>query len=217
MQSSIIAGVDEAGRGALAGPVVAGACVIPCPLFRRRSSAPLWSPFRRIPKEGDCLIADSKQLTPEERAQAYSWITANCAWGVGIADADVIECYGIVPATKRAMDLAIAELQSKIALAELLIDGRDAFRFTIPHRSIIRGDSLEPCIAAGSIIAKVTRDRLMTDLCDVYPNYRFSIHKGYGTTEHIEQIKIHGPSQIHRKSFLTRIIPELVQPSLSLF
>ncbi len=202
---SVIAGIDEAGRGALAGPVVAGACILPCEVFKRRSSQPRWSPFRRRPAR-DCIIADSKMMTPEEREHSFAWIKANCAFGVGIAGHDVIEHYGILVATQQAMLLALEDLCAKASPQELLIDGRDKFLFPLPHRSIIRGDSLEPCIAAGSIIAKVTRDRLMTEHAKEFGLYGFEGHKGYGSEEHIRQIKTHGPCAIHRLSFLSRIL-----------
>jgi len=201
-----IAGVDEAGRGALAGPVVAGACLIPCPLFRRRRSVPRWSPYQRIPKDRDCLIADSKQLSPEERDVAFSWITIHCPFGVGVVPASFIEEHGILAANNRAMQIAVEELQKKQLITRLLIDGRDHFQFSLPHQSIIRGDSIEPSIAAASIVAKVTRDRIMIDLNNLYPSYGFEKHKGYGSADHIENIRVHGPCAIHRLSFLGRIL-----------
>ncbi len=201
----VIAGIDEAGRGALAGPVVAGACVLPFELQKRRSARPHWSPFKKKP-ERDCIIADSKLMTPEERDYAYQWIITNCAFGAGVVGHDVIDRFGILHATQKAMLLALEELRSKAAVTELLVDGRDAFRFPLPHRSIIRGDSLEPCIAAGSIIAKVTRDRLMIEHANDHPRYGFETHKGYGAESHITAIKQHGPCAIHRATFLTRIL-----------
>lgn len=202
---SVIAGIDEAGRGALAGPVVAGACLLPCEVFRRRSSRPHWSPFQKKPAQ-DCIIADSKMMSPEERERSFAWITAHCAFGVGIVGHDVIDRFGILHATEKAMQMALDELRSKADVTQLLIDGRDKFRFPLPHKSIIRGDSLEPCIAAGSILAKVTRDRLMIEHANIFPAYGFDGHKGYGAERHIAAIKAHGPCVIHRTTFLTRIL-----------
>lgn len=202
-----MAGLDEAGRGALAGPVVAGACVLRNELFRRRHSFPRWSPFERK-REGDFLIADSKLLSPAEREHSYSWIVEHCFWGVGIVDAAFIEEYGILPATEYAMRLALAMLSQTAHPALLLVDGRDHFTFPLPHRSIIRGDQSEPCIAAASIVAKVTRDRLMRDAAIAFPHYGFAGHKGYGSEDHIAAIRQFGPCGIHRYSFLRRILHE---------
>lgn len=203
----IVAGIDEAGRGALAGPVVAGACVIPCELFQRQHGFPRWSPFKRK-RDDDCLIADSKLLSPEEREHTYEWITQHCHWGVGIVEASFIESHGILRANERAMRMALEHLQRSATPSLLLVDGNDHFSFSVPHRSIIRGDQLEPCIAAASIVAKVTRDQLMCGLCDKYPNYGFRKHKGYGSEQHIAAIRTHGPCPVHRLSFLQRILTE---------
>src|SRR3989344_148600 len=97
--AGVMAGIDEAGRGALAGPVVAAACIVPEPLFRRRGSFPRWSPYRRIPKD-DCILADSKLLSPETRESSFAWIKTHCLFGVGIVPCDVIECAGILGATQ---------------------------------------------------------------------------------------------------------------------
>jgi ribonuclease HII len=213
MTSFLIAGIDEAGRGALAGPVVAGACIITVPLFRRRHSIPRWSPFSKK-RDDDCFIADSKSLTPDERERTFAWLIEHCPIGFGIADAAFIESYGILKATQHAMRLALEHLRQTAEPRTLFIDGRDAFSFDIPHRSIIRGDQLEPCIAAGSIVAKVTRDRMMKEYCPRFPAYGFSKHKGYGSDEHILAIRSHGPCDIHRRSFLQRILHK--QPLLAL-
>ncbi len=207
----ILAGVDEVGRGAVAGPVVAGACVLTAPLFRRRHSFPRWSPFKKSlvtlaaphrATRDDIVIADSKLLTPEERERAYVWITAHCFFGIGIVSESVIDERGILFATNAAMLLAIEDLRAKTEIHELLVDGRDTFRFPLPHRSIIRGDQTEPAIAAGSIVAKVTRDRMMRDCDKKFPLYGFAQHKGYGTLEHLSLITQHGTCLLHRKSFL---------------
>jgi ribonuclease HII len=208
---SIIAGIDEAGRGALAGPVTAGACVIAVPLFRRRKSFTCWSPFERK-RDEDVLIADSKALSPEERERTYEWIIKNCAYGAGSIAAEEIDSRGILAATNEAMLLALAALRSKTDVTELLIDGRDKFRFPLPHRSIIRGDATEPTIAAGSIVAKVTRDRYMREVASQFPHFGFEGHKGYGSELHITTIKSRGPCALHRKSFLRSILETQALP-----
>jgi ribonuclease HII len=208
-----IAGMDEAGRGALAGPVVAAACIIPSPLFRRRSSSPRWSPFRRA-RENDCLVADSKLLTPKERDIAFEWITSHCLFGIGIVSHADIDARGILWATQTAMQRALVQVRRLQEPASLLVDGRDRFRFSIPHTSIIRGDQTEPTIAAASIIAKVTRDRLMIRSDPVFPGFGFAIHKGYGTEEHLSRIRDVGPCPIHRRYFLRSLLCE--QQALSL-
>lgn len=206
MDRTLVAGIDEAGRGALAGPVVAGTCILTHELFKRCHSAPRWSAFKKKPNP-DCLIADSKQLTFDERDIAFEWITAHCAFGVGTVPAEMIDERGILWATHRAMKLALADLRMKANIDHLLVDGRDAFFFDCPHTSIIRGDESQPCIAAASIVAKVTRDRLMIDYSSKFSNYFFEGHKGYGSAEHIAMIREHGPCALHRRSFLTRILP----------
>lgn len=200
-----IAGIDEAGRGALAGPVVAGACILPCPVFRRRGDPPRWSPFEDEP-DADCLIADSKQLTPHQRDIAFAWITAHCPFGVGLAPPQEVERLGILGATELAMQRALAELRSKASVEYLLVDGRDKFWFDCVHSSVIRGDESEPCIAAASIVAKVTRDRMMIEAANEFPLYGFDGHKGYGAETHIAAIRAHGPCPIHRRSFLKRVL-----------
>lgn len=183
----VIAGVDEAGRGALAGPVVAAACIL-------NSSA-----LRRKPR---CVrITDSKVLTPEEREEAYRFLVKTCSWGIGIVEANIVDAEGILTATEHAMQRAVMHLP--VRPTYLLIDGRDHFWFDIPHSSIIRGDSLERCIAAASIIAKVTRDRLMVRSDAIFPGFQFSSHKGYGTATHLTAIRQHGVVPgVHRRTFL---------------
>ena len=174
MQEAIIAGLDEAGRGALAGPVVAAACVFERKTFGRK----------KIPR-----ITDSKMMTEEEREEAFLFLTEKCAYGIGIVDASVIDEIRILAATERAMQEAVKELSQNTVPTYLLIDGRDQFWFDIPHSSIIRGDQSESCIAAASIIAKVTRDRLMIEADQEYAAYGFASHKGYGTEEHQKCLK----------------------------
>lgn len=214
MYSPVIVGIDEAGRGPLAGPVYAGACAIPCELFRRRRHYKAWSPFKKIPDD-DCILADSKQLEPAARERAFAWINQNCAWGVGFSTAKEIDEIGILAATEKAMNDALKMLEKVITPTSLLVDGRDAFFFPYPKVSIIGGDGLEPTIAAASIIAKVSRDRWMREQAKMYPQYGFEGHKGYGSLEHIDAIKKHGPCELHRLSFLTRILSSGPDPQQS--
>jgi ribonuclease HII len=184
-QNTVIVGLDEAGRGALAGPVVAGACV----LIETLQSMP--------------LIQDSKQLTSEQREEAYEWAIQHCTWGVGTADAAYIDEHGILAATEKAMQEALAIVEASLTPTYLLIDGRDKFWFNYPHSSVIRGDESEPCISAASILAKVTRDRLMIAYAEDHP-YGFDEHKGYGTDEHFAALEEYGHSPLHRKTFLRK-------------
>ncbi len=209
VETILVAGMDEVGRGALAGPVVAAACILSQPLVKRQGMKYRWSPFKRKPAGKDCLITDSKQLTSEAREEAYAWLTTNCAYGVGIVDATMIDSKGILFATNEAMKQALRMLRERSDIHEVLVDGRDAFTFDYPHRSIIKGDLLEPCIGAASIIAKVTRDRMMIEAAKEFPNYFFEESKGYGASAHIENLKLHGPCPLHRRSFLRNIFPEL--------
>lgn len=182
-----IAGLDEAGRGALAGPVVAAAVILPLD----------------DPDSLDALadVNDSKQLSPKRREILYPLITQHATgWAVGIVPAQAIDLMGIIPATKQAMRTAVAQLTP--VPDYLLIDGR--IRLTtlnIPQQSIIRGDSQSLSIAAASIIAKVTRDRLMVALDSQFPQYGFAQHKGYGTEMHRQAIAEFGPCPRHRYSF----------------
>jgi ribonuclease HII len=177
----LIAGVDEAGRGALAGPVVAAAVVFP--------------PGTAIPK-----IDDSKRLTRDVREVLFQQIAdAAAGIGVGYSDADVIDEVNIRQGTLLAMQAAVRGLP---CLAEfLLIDGRDGVPSVLPQRMIVRGDQTVGSIAAASIVAKVTRDRLMERLDCRFPGYGFAQHKGYGTAAHLHAIQLLGPSLIHRKTF----------------
>lgn len=181
--TSVVVGIDEAGRGALAGPVVACACAMP----RRKARV---------------RIDDSKRMSPEEREASFAWITRHCVYGVGVVPAADIDRFGILACTERAMQAAVAQVAAKTAPLYLLIDGRDAFWFDHPHSSIVRGDQSEPCIAAASIVAKVTRDRFMTGLDVELPGYGFAAHKGYGTAEHYAAIAKLGRCREHRATFL---------------
>ena len=178
---NIIAGIDEAGRGALAGPVVAAAVILPV----------------------DCHIAginDSKKLTSNLRSQLYEEISG-IAISVGISSIDnlQIEQLNILQASLRAMVLAVEELTVKPDY--LLVDGNRYPEINIDGQAITKGDSLSLSIAAASIMAKVTRDRLMIAFDSTFPNYGFKDHKGYPTKQHRKAIAEHGPSDIHRKTF----------------
>lgn len=183
-QGVLIVGIDEAGRGALAGPVVAGACVLP--------------DRKRFP----VMITDSKQMTPEEREESFAWLIEHCLYGVGSSDASTIDRVGILGATELAMQEAVLQISRSCPDLYLLVDGRDKFWFDHPHSSIVRGDQTETCIAAASIIAKVTRDRRMVQLGLEIPGYGFDEHKGYGTPNHFTSIDQLGLSAEHRRSFL---------------
>lgn len=181
----LIGGVDEAGRGPLAGPVVA-ACVV-C------------NPTIEIVNELE-LVNDSKKLTEKVREELFEIINKEFSVGIGICDEATIDRINILQATFLAMKKAIGALQVKPEY--FLVDGK----FAIPNCSyqqkpIIKGDTKVFSIAAASIIAKVTRDRIMNKINEQYPQYGFDRHKGYGTKFHLEQIKKHGPSPVHRKSF----------------
>ncbi|PID85515.1 MAG: ribonuclease HII [Chloroflexi bacterium] len=182
-----LAGLDEAGRGALAGPVVAAAVILP--LDKPDALAELHE------------VNDSKQLTAKTREKLFSRITQHAlAYGIGQEPPDVIDKIGIIPATKRAMITAVSQLTPPAQY--LLIDGHIRLKNSpLPQQSIIRGDSKSLSIAAASILAKVTRDRIMVQLDARYLPYGFAQHKGYGTEQHRAAIKKHGPTPIHRYSF----------------
>ncbi len=181
MPHLLTAGLDEAGRGALAGPVVAGAVILPTGVIP--------------PPE----LTDSKALTAPQREALYTWVTTHCVWGVGSVSASTVDQLGIKPATHSAMQQAVARLQP--APTQLLVDGRDGFQFAVPSQDIIHGDALHPCISAASIIAKVTRDRTMVAAAATHPHYGFAQHKGYGTAPHLAALRAHGHCGLHRQSF----------------
>ena len=180
--ASTIAGVDEVGRGALAGPVVAAAVILPEKFRHRR-------------------LNDSKQLLPERREEIYRDLIANdsIAWAVGIVDSVEIDAINILRATHKAMRAAIGALG--VQPDHVLIDGLPVFPFPLPQTAIIDGDCYSLSIAAASVIAKVTRDTIMRDFCARFPEYCFSRHKGYGTELHLIKLHEHGPCPIHRRSF----------------
>lgn len=198
--TAIIVGIDEAGRGPLAGPVVAGACHIPCRLIEKKKGR--WHPEN----DESVFLCDSKQMEEDQREAAYAWIVENCPWGVSLSTARDIDTIGILASNEKAMQEALAMLSKTVTPTYLLVDGRDKFWFDYPHSSIIGGDALEPSIAAASIIAKVTRDRMMKDYAKEFPQYGFDGHKGYASPLHIEMIRMHGPCEIHRKSYLRNIL-----------
>lgn len=181
MQEFFIAGVDEAGRGPLAGPVIAAAVIL--------------NPKRPI--EG---LADSKQLTEKKRELLFEEIRQHAlAWSVARATVNEIDSINILQATMLAMQRAVAGL--KIAPHLALIDGNKCPLLPCEARAIIRGDASEPAISAASIVAKVLRDRLMLLLDKKYPLYGFAKHKGYSTGQHMEALRVHGASRIHRRSY----------------
>ncbi|MBR2716340.1 MAG: ribonuclease HII [Oscillospiraceae bacterium] len=180
----IICGVDEAGRGPLAGPVYAAAVILP----------------RGLVIDG---LNDSKQLSAKKRDALYDIITEKAlAWGVGSADEREIDERNILQATYLAMNRAIAALEIPPELA--LIDGNRSGGIEIANQCIVGGDGLSASIAAASILAKVTRDRLMIELDAKYPGYGFAQHKGYGTKAHYEALDRLGPCPIHRLTFLKK-------------
>jgi ribonuclease HII len=198
MPDAVIAGLDEAGRGCLAGPVVAAACVYEqC--------------HAELDEARHCVITDSKMLNSAQREEAYAFLTGRYPFGVGMADPAFIDEQGILAATEKAMHEALRQLQETVTPTYLLIDGRDHFWFDLPHSSVVRGDQTEPCISAASILAKVTRDRLMLRYGEEHPEYGFASHKGYGTQEHILAIRRYGTCPLHRKSFL-KYSPHVQEP-----
>ena len=184
-----IAGVDEAGRGPLAGPVVAAAVVLPVEWI-------LGGMPRKLRK-----VNDSKQVNAREREILFLELTVSTAvrFGVARVEVEMIDQINILQATHRAMNLALAQLSPPAAHA--LVDGLRVNSLVLPHTPLVDGDCLSFSIAAASIIAKVTRDRIMTQLHEQYPVYGFADHKGYGTPEHVEALKRHGPCPFHRLTF----------------
>jgi ribonuclease HII len=174
-----VAGVDEVGRGPLAGPVVAGAVVL-------RESRARWVRALR----------DSKQLTAAAREELAAEIREHADWGLGYASAHVVDQLGIVWATRHAMRRALLALREPADA--LIVDGREVVQCSVEQRSIVRGDATCISIAAASIIAKVARDALMCELDEVFPGYGFAEHKGYATPEHRAALHDLGPSNVHR-------------------
>src|SRR5437764_12166891 len=191
-----VAGIDEAGRGALAGPVVAAAVVLPEKFRHRR-------------------LNDSKQLAPELREEIYCELVsqAEVRWTVGIVDSIEIDRINILRASHRAMRLAIETLIEPPD--HVLIDGLPVIPFPLPHTAIIDGDCISLSIAAASVIAKVTRDRMMRDFCAHFPQYCFGQHKGYGTELHLLKLHEFGPCPIHRRSFQPAAQPLLASDDIA--
>jgi ribonuclease HII len=190
----IIAGVDEAGRGPLAGPVVAAAVVLP----------------RKFSHE---TLNDSKQLTAAHRDELFVFLTNHpgIRYGVGIGSVELIDKINILQATYWAMLEALSQLNPQPDHA--LVDGLRVPSIKIPQTAIVEGDAKSYSIAAASVIAKVTRDRMMREMHAQYPQYNFAQHKGYATPEHLELLQKHGACPIHRKSFAP-IRKEMVQANL---
>ncbi|HHV95527.1 MAG TPA: ribonuclease HII [Clostridiaceae bacterium] len=181
-----IAGVDEAGRGPLAGPVVAAAVILPSNIFIEN-------------------LKDSKKLSSKRRDVLYDEIRSKAlAFGIGMTDEKCIDEINILNATKSAMEQAINSLEIKPDI--IFIDALKLDHISIPQVPITDGDNLSVSIAAASIIAKVTRDRLIEEYDRIYPQYGFAKHKGYGTKEHLEAIKKYGICPIHRMSFVKKYI-----------
>lgn len=183
----LIIGVDEAGRGPLAGPVVAAAVALNTHRFKNR-------------------IDDSKKLTSLGREKAFQEIVNKSVFGIGIIDERIIDRVNILNATRLAMEHAVSSLVNKISPAKLsrtyvIIDGNLTLNLGFPYTSIVNGDSKSKSIACASILAKVTRDRIMELYDRIYPQYKFIKHKGYPTKEHKNILKKFGRSLIHRKSF----------------
>ena len=184
-----IAGVDEAGRGPLAGPVFAAAVVFPIGWLRQGLPAPLKK------------VNDSKQLSPETREQLFAELTSRpeIHYAVARVDSPIIDEINILQATHRAMNLALTQLLP--APEHALVDGLPVKSMAWPHTAIVSGDSVSYSIAAASILAKVSRDRCMLELDRVYPGYGFAQHKGYGTEGHLAALKTLGACPVHRRSF----------------
>jgi len=179
-----VCGVDEAGRGPLCGPVVAAAVILP----------------KDAHIEG---VNDSKKLSEKKREKLFDDIMENAvAVGIGMSDVDVIEKINILGATKEAMKEAITNLSIRPDF--VLIDGNQDINIDIDRQTVVSGDARSESIAAASIIAKVTRDRMLKQYDEIYPEYGFAKHKGYGTKAHIEAIKEYGLTPIHRPSFCTK-------------
>lgn len=188
-----LAGIDEAGRGALAGPVVAAAAILPSDLL----------PFLQAG------VKDSKLLSEKKREELYPLLTGEAlAFGVGQLSSDEIDRLNILQASRRAMLLALQALSRSPAL--VLIDGNQPLPIAQPQQCLVAGDRFVLSIGAASVIAKVTRDRIMRQAEARFPGYGFARHKGYGTAAHLEALRRLGPSPLHRRSFAPVLQPELL-------
>lgn len=184
-----VCGIDEAGRGPLAGPVFAAAVILP----------------EHCGIEG---IDDSKKLSPKKREQLFGEIESGAvAYGIGFATEQEIDRVNILQATFLAMKRAFDALAVRPDLA--LVDGNRMPQLGVETRTIIKGDSLSASIGAASILAKVSRDRLMLQIDGLYPQYGFARHKGYGTALHVEMLKKYGPCPVHRRSFLKKVLGDV--------
>jgi ribonuclease HII len=194
-KTKLIAGVDEAGRGPLAGPVVAAAVIFDKKTFHKE-------------------INDSKKIPEKKREELFDWILKNClSYGIGIIDHEEIDEINILQASLKAMQIAVAQIDSKPQL--ILIDGNKSFISDIKTKTVVKGDAKSFSIAAASIIAKVTRDRIMREASKEFPEYLWERNKGYPTKAHREAVKKYGASPLHRKSFLKKIlIDEEIQKEL---
>jgi ribonuclease HII len=186
--AALIIGVDEAGRGPLAGPVVAAACVLGV--------------------DAPAGLDDSKKLSAKRRAVLEPLIQQSCGWALGVVEADEIDRINIFAATMLAMTRAVAKLVSELGCEphEVLIDGNKTPQGRVPEwrwpaRAIVGGDALEPCISAASILAKEHRDRIMKEAALAHPHFGWDRNMGYGTAEHMAALRVHGPTPLHRKSF----------------
>ena len=184
----LICGVDEAGRGPLAGPVCAAAVILPEHL--------------EIPG-----LTDSKKLSDKKRRELFPIIQEKAvAYGIGLASEAEIDEINILQAPFLAMRRALDQLSVRPEIA--LIDGNRETDFGLPVKTVVKGDSLSANIAAASVLAKVTRDNIMVQMAETYPEYGFDIHKGYGTKAHYEALRQYGPCPIHRKTFLKKFYGE---------
>ena len=192
--TKIIAGTDEAGRGPIAGPVVAAAVIFNKKTFHKD-------------------VNDSKKLSEKKREELFEWIISNCiSYGIGIISHEEIDEINILQASLKAMGNAVDQLNKKPDL--ILIDGNKTFSSEIETKTIVKGDAKSFSIAAASIIAKVTRDKMMYEYSEKYPGYLWNKNKGYPTKAHIEAVRTFGITPLHRKTFLSKILEESDEPFL---
>lgn len=199
--SDLIIGIDEAGRGPLAGPVCVGAVLMPAALDWREA-------FALITRHGEPKLRDSKKMSAQQREILYAYITEHGAMrhAYALVEARAIDQIGIVNAVKEAAVIAIRGLNVSPEKVEVQLDAGIALPALWRQQSFVKGDERFPAIAFASIIAKVTRDRHMDDLALKHPAYGFDQHKGYGTRAHLEAIRKHGVVEVHRKTFLGSVI-----------
>ena len=185
MANVVICGLDEAGRGPLAGPVTAGCAVLPA----------------GFPLE---VLGDSKVLTPRQREKAFALIQERAFWGLGWCDAAEIDRINILQASLTAMVRAFEDLRSRFPDCRIdgaIVDGLHCPKVPVPCTALVRADALEPCVSAASILAKVSRDRFMDQAGKDDPRYGFEVHKGYPTLAHRKALSVHGPGPLHRLTF----------------